>query len=79
MILTQGKVHYDLLEHRDTNGISDTSLLRIEQLHPLPIDAIKEALSPLHQGRAVPCGCRKSPATWAPGRTSSRTCNLSLT
>ncbi len=45
VILTQGKVHYDLLEHRDTNGISDTALLRIEQLHPLPIDAIKEALA----------------------------------
>ncbi len=45
VILTQGKVHYDLLEHRDTNGSTDTALLRIEQLHPLPIDAIKEALA----------------------------------
>jgi 2-oxoglutarate dehydrogenase E1 component len=45
VILTQGKVHYDLLEHRDTNGITDTALLRVEQLHPLPIDAIKEALA----------------------------------
>ncbi|MEZ4757495.1 MAG: 2-oxoglutarate dehydrogenase E1 component [Flavobacteriales bacterium] len=44
VILTQGKVHYDLLEHRDSNGITDTALLRVEQLHPLPIDAIKEAL-----------------------------------
>ncbi len=45
VILTQGKVHYDLLEHRDTNGITDTALLRVEQLHPLPVDAIKEALA----------------------------------
>ncbi|HMQ76306.1 MAG TPA: 2-oxoglutarate dehydrogenase E1 component [Flavobacteriales bacterium] len=44
VILTQGKVHYDLLEHRDSNGITDTALLRIEQIHPLPIDAIKGAL-----------------------------------
>ncbi|MBK9274721.1 MAG: 2-oxoglutarate dehydrogenase E1 component [Flavobacteriales bacterium] len=44
VILTQGKVHYDLLEHREQNGITDTALLRIEQLHPLPIDAIKGAL-----------------------------------
>ena len=44
VILTQGKVHYDLLEHREQNGITDTALLRVEQLHPLPIDAIKEAL-----------------------------------
>jgi 2-oxoglutarate dehydrogenase E1 component len=45
VILTQGKVHYDLLDYRDTNGITDTALLRVEQLHPLPIDAIKEALA----------------------------------
>ncbi len=44
VILTQGKVHYDLAEHRDKNGITDTALLRIEQLHPLPVDAIKAAL-----------------------------------
>jgi 2-oxoglutarate dehydrogenase E1 component len=44
VILTQGKVHYDLAEHRDSNGITDTALLRIEQLHPLPIDAMKAAL-----------------------------------
>jgi len=45
VVLTQGKVHYDLRDHREQNGISDTALLRIEQLHPLPIDAIKEALA----------------------------------
>jgi 2-oxoglutarate dehydrogenase E1 component len=44
VILTQGKVHYDLAEHRDSNGITDAALLRIEQLHPLPIDAMKAAL-----------------------------------
>jgi 2-oxoglutarate dehydrogenase E1 component len=44
VVLTQGKVHYDLLDHREQNGLADTALLRIEQLHPLPIAAIKEAL-----------------------------------
>ncbi|MBL8003252.1 MAG: 2-oxoglutarate dehydrogenase E1 component [Flavobacteriales bacterium] len=44
VVLTQGKVHYDLAEHRDTNGITDTALLRVEQLHPLPVDAIKAAV-----------------------------------
>ncbi len=44
VVLTQGKVHYDLAEHREANGITDTALLRVEQLHPLPMDAIKAAL-----------------------------------
>jgi len=44
VILTQGKVHYDLAEHREANGITDVALLRVEQLHPLPVDAIKAAL-----------------------------------
>jgi 2-oxoglutarate dehydrogenase E1 component len=44
VVLTQGKVHYDLAEHREQQGITDTALLRIEQLHPLPVDAIKAAL-----------------------------------
>jgi 2-oxoglutarate dehydrogenase E1 component len=44
VVLTQGKVHYDLAEHRDKHGITDTALLRIEQLHPLPVDAITNAL-----------------------------------
>ena len=44
VIFTQGKVHYDLLEHREKNGIMDTALVRIEQLHPLPIDRMKAVL-----------------------------------
>jgi len=37
VIFTQGKIHYDLAEHREKNGITDTALVRIEQLHPLPV------------------------------------------
>jgi 2-oxoglutarate decarboxylase len=35
VIFTQGKVHYDLAEHREKNGITDTALVRLEQMHPL--------------------------------------------
>ncbi|MBV6406131.1 MAG: 2-oxoglutarate dehydrogenase E1 component [Flavobacteriales bacterium] len=44
VILTQGKVHYDLREHREEKGIHEVALLRVEQLHPLPVDDIKAAL-----------------------------------
>lgn len=44
VIFTQGKIHYDLAEHREKNGISDTALVRIEQLHPLPADQMRAVI-----------------------------------
>ena len=44
VIFTQGKVHYDLAEHREKNGITDTALVRVEQLHPLPADRMRAAI-----------------------------------
>ena len=44
LIFTQGKVHYDLAEHRDKQGITDTALLRVEQLHPLPAEQMRAAI-----------------------------------
>ncbi|HRH36778.1 MAG TPA: 2-oxoglutarate dehydrogenase E1 component [Flavobacteriales bacterium] len=44
VIFTQGKIHYDLEEHRDTNGITDTALVRIEQVHPLPADQMRTVI-----------------------------------
>ncbi|MGV3636170.1 MAG: 2-oxoglutarate dehydrogenase E1 component [Flavobacteriales bacterium] len=41
VIFTQGKVHYDLVEHREKNGITDTALLRLEQIHPLPVEQMR--------------------------------------
>ncbi len=44
VIFTQGKVHYDLAEHRDKNNISDTALVRIEQIHPLPAEQMRAVI-----------------------------------
>ena len=52
VIFTQGKIHYDLAEHREKmsssrdggNGITDTALVRIEQLHPLPMDQMRAVI-----------------------------------
>jgi 2-oxoglutarate dehydrogenase E1 component len=41
VIFTQGKVHYDLAEHREKNGITDTALVRLEQIHPLPVEQMR--------------------------------------
>ena len=40
VILSSGKVFYDLLAFRDSEKIGDTALVRVEQLYPLHHDAI---------------------------------------
>ncbi|RFU48854.1 2-oxoglutarate dehydrogenase E1 component [Paraburkholderia sp. DHOC27] len=36
VIVSSGKVYFDLLEHRRTSGAVDVALIRIEQLYPFP-------------------------------------------
>ncbi|HNR54189.1 MAG TPA: thiamine pyrophosphate-dependent enzyme, partial [Flavobacteriales bacterium] len=45
VVFTQGKMHYDLAEHREKNGLADTALIRIEQLHPLPAERMREVIA----------------------------------
>jgi 2-oxoglutarate dehydrogenase E1 component len=45
VILTAGKVHYDLAAARAKNGDSSVALVRVEQLYPLPAAQIREALA----------------------------------
>jgi len=44
VIFTQGKIHYDLAEHREKNKITDTALVRIEQIHPLPAEQMRAVI-----------------------------------
>jgi 2-oxoglutarate dehydrogenase E1 component len=44
VILTSGKLYYDLLEGREAAGIDDTVLVRIEQYYPFPYDQLKTEL-----------------------------------
>jgi 2-oxoglutarate decarboxylase len=45
LVLTAGKVHYDLLAARRKSGDTSTALLRVEQLYPLPGEEITDALA----------------------------------
>jgi len=40
VIFCQGKIYYDLLAKQEEAKAMDTALVRIEQLHPLPVDQI---------------------------------------
>ncbi len=44
VILCTGKVYYDLVKHREKAGITDSVILRVERLYPLPSIEISAAL-----------------------------------
>lgn len=45
VLLTSGKVYWDLLAQREKSGIQDVAIVRIEQIYPLPAQELTEVLS----------------------------------
>ena len=45
VVLSSGKVYYDLVKHRDENSITDTALVRVERLYPLATNEIFRAVA----------------------------------
>ncbi|AFP84472.1 2-oxoglutarate dehydrogenase E1 component [secondary endosymbiont of Ctenarytaina eucalypti] len=46
VVMCSGKVYYDLLNKRRKNRQKDVAILRVEQLYPFPVQAVREALIP---------------------------------
>jgi 2-oxoglutarate dehydrogenase E1 component len=44
LLFCSGKIFYDLDEYRTTNNITDTAVVRIEQLYPLPEKKMREII-----------------------------------
>lgn len=44
VLLCSGKVYFDLLERQEKDGRKDVAIVRIEQLHPLPLKQIEAEL-----------------------------------
>jgi 2-oxoglutarate dehydrogenase E1 component len=55
LVLCSGKVYYDLLEERESRGITDIHILRLEQLYPFPADALIEEMAPYKHCELVWC------------------------
>ncbi|MDA8429282.1 MAG: 2-oxoglutarate dehydrogenase E1 component [Geobacteraceae bacterium] len=45
VLICSGKIFYDLMEARDIHNITDTAIIRIEQLYPLRYDLIDKELA----------------------------------
>jgi len=45
VLLCSGKIYYDLLLARADRGITNTAIVRMEQLYPIPTDEVKAALA----------------------------------
>ncbi len=44
VLLCAGKLYYDLVAERDRRGVTDTAVVRLEQLYPLDMDAVRAEL-----------------------------------
>jgi 2-oxoglutarate dehydrogenase E1 component len=55
VILSAGKVYYDLLEEREKRGRDDVYLLRLEQFYPWPIKSLSSELSRFPNAEVVWC------------------------
>jgi 2-oxoglutarate dehydrogenase E1 component len=59
VVLSSGKVYYDLLAERRAKKIGNVALLRLEQIYPFPAKALKSVLDPY--GKAELVWCQEEP------------------
>ena len=59
VVLSSGKVYYDLLAERRAKKIGDVALLRLEQIYPFPAKTLKRMLEPY--GKAELVWCQEEP------------------
>ncbi len=55
VVMCSGKVYYDLLAERDARGLTDTYILRVEQLYPMPVVSLNTELSRFKGAEIVWC------------------------
>jgi 2-oxoglutarate dehydrogenase E1 component len=55
VIICSGKVYYDLVERRATEGRNDVVLLRLEQLYPFPTNALSAQLNRFTNAEVIWC------------------------
>ena len=56
VLLCSGKVYYDLFQARAERGITDTAIIRMEQLYPLPVDGAPGGAGAVPERRGLRLG-----------------------
>src|SRR5436853_52408 len=46
VIVCSGKVYYDLMNYREANNVTDTAIIRLEQLYPLAGSKLRSVVKP---------------------------------
>lgn len=60
VVLSTGKIYFDLLEERDRRELDDVYLLRIEQLYPYPHDAVVDVIKRFKSAERI-IWCQEEP------------------
>ncbi len=60
VVLCQGKIYYELLAYRREQGITDTALIRLEQLYPFPVESFAKAVDAFPNAKEV-VWCQEEP------------------
>jgi 2-oxoglutarate dehydrogenase E1 component len=60
VVFCSGKVYYDLLSYREENGIKNAAIVRIEQLYPFHLEAVKQVISPYSSAKKF-VWCQEEP------------------
>jgi 2-oxoglutarate decarboxylase len=53
VIMTSGRVYYDLVKERDRRGDKNVAIVRLEQYYPLPVEDLKKAVEPFGNAELV--------------------------
>ena len=60
VVFCSGKVYYDLLEARQTHGVENVAIVRIEQLYPFPADEYAEVIEQYRNAKDI-VWCQEEP------------------
>ena len=68
LLLTSGKLYYELDAYRTKHAITDTAIVRLEKLYPVPRRTLEHVLNSIPASPTF-AGCRRSRRTRVPGRS----------
>src|SRR5206468_1688987 len=78
IVFCSGKVYYDLLAAREARKVTNVALVRLEQLYPMPYDAIQKLVARYPAGVKL-TWCQEEPRNMGAWRfLSSRLRNIGL-